>query len=73
MIIKLLWKKKVLSDKAVSKAELRAPIAKKRRSGRMEFRKEYGYSCIEANDRWKQLPKETKQYWIGKGEGLKSG
>ena len=72
-IIKLLWKKKLVSDKAASKASLRAPIAKTRSSGRMAFRKNYGYSGVEATERWKQLPSETRRYWAGKGEGLKSG
>ena len=72
-IIKLLWKKKLATDKAAVKASLRAPISRKKKSGRMTFRKNYGYSGIEALERWKQLPTETRRYWTGKGEGLRSG
>lgn len=72
-IIKLLWKKKLVSDKAALKAGLRAPVAKKPTTGRKAFRTNYGYTGVEAAERWKQLPKETRRYWAVKGEGLKSG
>lgn len=72
-IIKLLWKRKLVTDKASAKALLRTPKERRRISGRMAFRKTYNYTGIEGAERWKQLPKETKKYWIHKGEGLRSG
>jgi len=43
-IIKLLWKKKLVTDKRTStKGSLRAPVQRKRISGRMAFRRAYGY------------------------------
>lgn len=72
-IIKLLWKKKLATDKTAAKASMRTPIQRRRISGRMAFRKNYGYIGIEGAERWKQLPIESKKYWIAKGEGLRSG
>ncbi len=72
-IIKLLWKKKQVTDKHTAKTTLRAPKERRRMSGRMTFRRNYNYSSIEAFERWKQLPVESKGYWKLKGEGMKSG
>jgi hypothetical protein len=72
-IIKLLWKKKLATDKATARASLRAPISRKKISGRMAFKRNYNYSGIEAVERWNQLTSETKRYWAGKGEGRRSG
>mgnify|MGYP000850320143 CR=1 FL=1 len=72
-IIKLLWKKKLVTDKAASKASLRAPREKRKISGRMAFRRSFSYSGIEAYERWKQLTHESREYWKVKGEGLRSG
>lgn len=72
-IIKLLWKRKLVTDKASAKALLRAPKERRRISGRLAFRKAYNYTGIEGGERWKQLPLETKKYWRLRGEGLRSG
>jgi hypothetical protein len=42
-IIKLLWKKKLVTDKRTSKGSLRTPVQRRRLSGRMAFRRAYGY------------------------------
>jgi hypothetical protein len=39
----------------------------------MFFRRTYGYSALEALERWKQLTSESKNYWKSKGVGTKSG
>jgi hypothetical protein len=45
-IIKLLWKKKIVSEKTKTKSSIRAPRERKRISGRMAFKRAYGYSAI---------------------------
>lgn len=72
-IIKLLWKKKSITEKKAAKTGLAAPRERKSISGRMAFRKAHGYSAIEAYERWKQLTRESKKYWNSKGLGMKSG
>ena len=72
-IIKLLWKKKLTTDKATGKAGLRTPRKGKRQSGRMVFRRAHGYTLPEAVVRWRQLTIESKKYWMKKGEGASSG
>ena len=72
-IIKLLWKKKLTTDKAAAKGNFRAPRDRKPISGRMAFRKSHNYEALEGYERWKQLPGESKQYWKVKGQGVKSG
>ncbi len=72
-IIKLLWKKKLTTDKAIAKGGLKAPRMGRRLSGRMAFRKAHGYSGLETLERWKQLPLESRKYWRTKGEGKRSG
>jgi hypothetical protein len=42
-IIKLLWKKKLTTDKKASRS-IRAPASKRRVSGRMAFRRAYNYT-----------------------------
>jgi hypothetical protein len=71
-IIKLLWKKKLTTDKTASRS-IRAPVSRRKISGRMAFRRAYNYTGIEVVERWRQLPVESKKYWMGKGEGLRSG
>ena len=72
-IIKLLWKKKIAGEKRAAKIGLREPRERKSISGRMAFRKAYGYSAPEAAERWKQLTAESRIYWRSKGMGRKSG
>ena len=72
-IIKLLWKKKLATDKKASRSIRAPPVSKRRVSGRMAFRRAYNYTGNEVVERWKQLPVESKKYWAGKGEGLRSG
>lgn len=45
-IIKLLWKKKLTTDKSTARGGLRAPRMGRRLSGRMAFRRSHGYSGI---------------------------
>jgi len=72
-IIKLLWKKKIAGEKKTAKAGFKEPRERKSISGRMAFRKAHGYSSLEAVERWKQLPLESKKYWRSKGMGTSSG
>lgn len=71
-IIKLLWKKKSAGERRSTQALSREPRERKNISGRMAFRKAYGYSALETIERWKQLPFESKKYWKSKGSGKKS-
>jgi len=71
-IIKLLWKKKSTGERRSTQASSREPRERKNISGRMAFRKAYGYSALETIERWKQLPFESKKYWKSKGSGTKS-
>lgn len=45
-IIKLLWKKKQVSDRTALRTISRAPTRRRQISGRMAFRKHFGYSAI---------------------------
>lgn len=71
-IIKLLWKKKLTTDKAASRSPLRIRTHR-RVSGRLAFRKAHGYNGIEAAERWRQLPLESKRYWKLIGLGFTPG
>ncbi len=72
-IIKLLWKKKLATDKTAARGGPKAPRMGRKLSGRMAFRRALGYSGVEAFEMWKQLPIESKKYWKTKGEGVRSG
>jgi hypothetical protein len=72
-IIKLLWKKKLTTDKFIAKGGLKTPRIGRKLSGRMAFRRAFGYSGLETLERWKQLPLESRNYWRSKGEGKRSG
>lgn len=62
-----------MSGKTVTTSSLEAPVTIRRMSGRMAFRRSYGYTGIEGAERWKQLPAESKKYWTAKGKGLQLG
>jgi hypothetical protein len=72
-IIKLLWKKKLTTDKMTARGGPKAPRQGRRMSGRMAFRRAHGYSGVDAIEMWKQLPIESKRYWRTKGDGARSG
>jgi hypothetical protein len=46
-IIKLLWKKKLTTDKTSARSSLRTPRAGRRISGRLAFRRAHGYNGVE--------------------------
>ena len=68
-IIKLLWKKKLTTDKTAAKTSSRVLRPGRKISGRLAFRRANGYSGMEAAERWRQLPMETKRFWRLRGLG----